>query len=152
MTRSVFPDLKDPQVVHHFGLEVDGINEASFREAAGFENSSDVIEHRESGKDGKQFISKQPGNLKWADIVLKRGLTDSKALYDWRKLVVDGKHKAARKSGSVIFFDSENAEIARFNFVRGWPSKWKGPDVNTTTNAVAIEEITIVHEGMERVK
>lgn len=149
--RGVLPELKDPQVVHHFGLEIEGINEAYFREASGFENSSDVIEHRESG-GGKQYISKQPGNLKWSDVVLKRGLTDSKALYDWRKQVIDGKHKAARKNGSIIFYDAENVEIARFNFVRGWPSKWKGPDVNTTNNAVAIEEITIVHEGMERAK
>jgi phage tail-like protein len=150
--RGVLPELQDPQVVHHFGLEVEGINEASFREAAGFENSNDIIENRESGADGKQFISKQPGNLKWGDITLKRGMTDSMALYEWRKLVVDGKHKQARKNGSVIFFDAENQEIARFNFTRGWPSKWKGPDVNTTNNAVAVEEITIAHEGWERVK
>lgn len=150
--RGVLPELQDPQVVHHFGLEVEGITEASFREAAGFENSNDVIENRESGTDGKQFISKQPGNLKWGDITLKRGMTNSMSLYEWRKLVVDGKHKQARKNGSVIFFDAENTEIARFNFVRGWPSKWKGPDVNTTNNAVAVEEIVIAHEGWERVK
>jgi phage tail-like protein len=150
--RGTLPELVDPQVVHHFGLEVEGINEASFREASGFETSNDVIENRESGPDGKQFISKQPGNLKWGDITLKRGMTDSKALYEWRKLVIDGKHKQARKNGSVIFYDAENGEIARFNFVRGWPSKWKGPDVNTTNNAVAVEEITIAHEGWDRVK
>jgi phage tail-like protein len=34
--------------------------------------------------------------------------------------------------------------------VRGWPSEWKGPDVNTTNNDVAVEEITIAHEGLIR--
>jgi len=150
--RGVLPEAKDPLVVHHFGLEVEGITECMFREASGFENSSDVIEHRESGSDGKQYISKQPGNLKWGDIVLKRGITDSRALSEWRKKVVDGDVKGARKNGSIIFFDAMNSELARFNFVRGWPSKWKGPDVNTSNNSVAVEEITIVHEGLERVK
>jgi phage tail-like protein len=150
MPRLAFDGLLDPQVVHHFALEVQGIEEATFREATGFESSHDVIEHRETGKGGKQFINKQPGNLKWADIVLKRGVTGSMDLFSWRQKVVDGNMDEARKSGSVIFYNAKNESIARFDFVRGWPSKWKGPDVNTTNNAVAIEEITIVHEGMTR--
>jgi phage tail-like protein len=148
MPRFSFEGLKDPQVVHHFSLEVQGIEEATFREASGFESSHEIIEHREVGKDGKQYISKQPGNLKWADIVLKRGVTDSRDLYRWRQQVVDGNMEDARKSGSIIFYDSRNTAIGRVNFSRGWPSKWKGPDVNTTNNAVAIEELTISHEGM----
>ena len=150
--RSTTDGLKDPQVVHHFGLAIQGIEEATFREASGFENSSDVIEQRESGKDGKQYISKQPGNLKWADLVLKRGTTDSMALFEWRQQVVDGKVDEARKSGTITFYDNTNEPIALFDFVRGWPVKWKGPDVNTTNNAVAIEEITITHEGLLRSK
>ncbi len=148
MPRLALEGLKDPEVVHHFALEVQGIEEATFREASGFESSHDVIEHRETGKGGKQYISKQPGNLKWADIVLKRGVTDSMDLWSWRQQVVDGQLSQARKSGSVVLYDSMNQPIARFSFVRGWPSKWKGPDVNTTNNAVAIEELTITHEGL----
>jgi len=150
MPRLAFEGLKDPQVVHHFALEVQGIEEATFREASGFESSHEVIEHREVGKNGKQYISKQPGNLKWADITLRRGVTDSMDLYHWRQLVVDGKLSQARKSGSVVLYNAANESIGRFDFVRGWPSRWKGPDVNTTNNAVAIEELTIAHEGLVR--
>jgi phage tail-like protein len=150
MPRIAIEGLKDPQVVHHFALEVQGIEEATFREASGFETSHDVIEHREVGKDGKQYINKQPGNLKWADIVLKRGVTDSNDLYKWRQLVIDGKLNEARKSGSIVLYNSANDQIARFDFVRAWPSKWKGPDVNTSNNAVAIEELTLTHEGFLR--
>ena len=28
-----------------------------------------------------------------------------------------------RKSGSIVMYDSTNAEIARFNFTNGWPSQ-----------------------------
>ncbi len=150
MPRDVLSGLNDPQVVHHFALEVQGIEEATFREASGFENESEVIEHRETGSGGKQYISKQPGNVKWADLTLKRGVTNSMDLWDWRQQVVDGKIDEARKDGSIVFFNSTNDEIARFNFVRGWPAKWKGPDVNTTDNSVAIEEISITHEGLVR--
>jgi phage tail-like protein len=34
--------------------------------------------------------------------------------------------------------------------MNGWPSKWKGADLNAGENAVAVEEITITHEGLER--
>jgi len=145
--RNAFDGLKDPAVVHHFSLEVQGIEECTFREASGFGSTNEVIEHREVAK-GRQYIVKQPGNLKWEDIVLKRGMTDSRELYNWRKLVEEGKIHEARKSGSVIMYDATNSEIGRINFVRGWPSQWKGPDVNTTNNAVSIESLTITHEGM----
>ncbi|MGE0058797.1 MAG: phage tail protein, partial [Dehalococcoidia bacterium] len=62
----------------------------------------------------------------------------------------DGKLPDARKSGSIILTNAQNEALSRFDVVRGWPSKWKGPDVNTTNNAVAIEELTIAHEGLVR--
>jgi len=150
MPRLAFEGLKDPQVVHHFALEVQGIEEATFKSAGGFESSHDVIEQREVGKGGKQYISKQAGNLKWGDITLKRGVTDSMDLWKWRQMVIDGKMDEARKSGSVVFYNATNAEICRYNFVRGWPSKYKGPDSDTGNNAVGMEEITICHEGCVR--
>jgi len=150
MPRAALEGLKDPQVVHHFALEIQGLEEATFREASGFESSHDVIEHREVDRTGKQKIVKQAGNLKWADIVLKKGLTDSLDLFRWRQLVIDGKMDEARKSGSIVLYNSANEAVARFDFVRAWPSKWKGPDVNTTNNAVAIEELTLTHEGLKR--
>lgn len=150
MPRLTFDGLKDPQVVHHFALEVQGIEEATFMEASGFENSHEVIEHRETGKGGKQYVNKQPGNLKWSDITLKRGVTDSMELYNWRQQVVDGQIDLARKDGSVVFYDARNQEIARYNFTRGWPSKWKSADVKTTDNSAVVEEMTIAHEGFTR--
>ncbi|HWC28772.1 MAG TPA: phage tail protein [Dehalococcoidia bacterium] len=150
MPRITFDGLRDPQVVHHFALEVQGIEEATFQEASGFENSNEVIEQRETGKGGKQYVSKQPGNLKWTDITLKRGVTGSMELYAWRQQVIDGNLAQARKSGSIVLYDMQNTEVSRFNFVRGWPSKWKSGDVKTSDNSALIEEITIAHEGIVR--
>jgi phage tail-like protein len=150
MPRISFDGLRDPQVVHHFALEIQGIEEATFQEADGFEDSNEVVEQREAGKLGKQFVNKQPGNLKWADITLKRGVTSSMDLYNWRQQVRDGNLDLARKDGSIVMYDSMNREISRINFVRGWPSKWKQGAVKTTDNAAQIEEITIVHEGIKR--
>ena len=66
------------------------------------------------------------------------------------KLVEDGKITDARKNGSIIMFDESLKEIARWNFVNGWPSKVNGPQLQADSNAYGIEELTIVHEGIVR--
>ena len=142
----------DPLVGYHFHVEIDGISQAQFRECTGLDSESEIIEYKEAGKDGQTIIRKQPGALKWSNIVLKRGITDIMELWEWRKLVEQGKVKDARKSGSVVLYSQSNEEVARWNFAEGWPAKITGPQAKADANEVAIEELTIAHEGLERVK
>jgi phage tail-like protein len=135
---------------YQFYLELDGITEALFRECGGLSSESQVIESYQSTKDGKQILKKYPGPLKWGDITLKRGVTTEMNLWAWRKEVEDGKVEAARKNGSIVLYNQSNTEVARWNFVNGWPSKISGPSLNASGNEIAIEEVTIVHEGLER--
>jgi phage tail-like protein len=136
---------------YQFYLELDGITEALFREASGLSSENQVIESYQSTKDGKQILKKYPGPLKFGDISLKRGLTSELNLTKWRKDVEDGKVEQARKNGSVVIYNQQNTEVARWNFVNGWPSKLTGPSLTASANEIAIEEITIVHEGLERI-
>jgi phage tail-like protein len=73
-------------------------------------------------------------------------------MWDWRQLVVDGKAKDARMNGSIVMFDRELKETARWNFVNGWPLKISGPSPKSDSNEIGIEELTIVHEAISRVK
>jgi phage tail-like protein len=141
----------DPLVSYHFHVEIDGITKAQFKECGGLDSTSDVIEYKEANKDGVTVIHKIPGALRWSDIILKRGITDVMELWDWRKLIEQGKVDEARKNGSIVLYNQSNQEIARWNFVDGWPSKVSGPRFSTDTNEIAIEELTIAHEGLERV-
>jgi phage tail-like protein len=142
----------DPMVGFHFYLEIDGITQAQFRECSGLDTESNIIEYKEAGKNGVTIIKKVPGELKWSNIVLKRGITDLMELWEWRKKVEDGQIADARKNGSIVLYDQANSEIARWNFVEGWPSKMTGPQLNANNNDIAIEEVTIAHEGLSRVK
>ena len=56
----------------------------------------------------------------------------------------------ARRNGSIVLYDSMQTEVARWNFVNGWPSVWKGSDLDAGANEIAVEEVTIAHEGLER--
>jgi phage tail-like protein len=141
-----------PLTGYHFYLELDGIAEAQFRECSGLDSESNIIEYKAGGKNGQSIIRKVPGAMKWSNIVLKRGITNDMALWEWRKQIEDGKVEEALKNGSIVLYDQANNEVARWNFERGWPSKVTGPQLNAGNNDVAVEEIQIAHEGLKRVK
>ena len=140
---------KDPFQNHRFKIEINGITQASFIEAILPESQSEVIEHREGTQINAQ---KQPGFTAYTPLVLKWGLTASMELYNWRKLIEQGKINTMRKNVSVILLDEEGQDAARWDFTNAWPSKYKGPDLNAKTNEIAIETLEIVFESMQRVK
>ncbi len=141
---------KDAFLGAWFGIEFQGIVTGAFRECAGLGSENAVVEDKASGPDGKPIVKKVPGNLKWGDITLKRGITDDMDMWKWRALVEQGKVADARKNGAIVLFSLDGKAIARWEFVNAWPSKISGPSVNATGDEVAIEELTIVHEGYKR--
>jgi phage tail-like protein len=143
---------RDPLTGFHFYLEIDGISQAQFRECSGLDSESNIIEYKEAGKGGQTVIKKVPGELKWSNIELKRGVTEVLELWEWRKKVEDGKVDEARKNGSIVLYNQDNQEIARWNFEAGWPSKVTGPQLNANNNDIAVEAVTICHEGLHRTK
>jgi len=141
----------DPLVGFHFSLDVQGVVSGYFTEVGGLGSENEVIEHKAMSNDGYgEIIQKLPGRLKWGEITLKRGITASMDMWQWRKMIEDGKVNDARKNGSIIMYDEAFKEVARWNFVRGWPSKINGPTIQADSNAYGVEEMTIVHEGIVR--
>jgi phage tail-like protein len=142
---------KDPLVSAWFGVEFQGGVVGAFRECTGLGSENEVVEYKASGPKGQYIIKKVPGRMTWNNITLKRGITDSMDMWDWRKLVEEGKIEEARKNGSIVMFNQEGTAVARWNFVNAWPSKLTGPTANAGANEVGIEELEITHEGYRRV-
>ncbi len=131
-------------------LEIDGITEGIFREVTGLDSETEVIEHRVTGKGGNLVVHKVPGALKWPNIVLRRGITDDKRLHDWRKQIENGGIEANRKNGSVTLYAPDGKVVCKYTFKKAWPCKFKGPALDSTKNEIAIEELELAHEGLER--
>lgn len=141
----------DPLVSFNFAIEVTGVISGYFTECDGLGSESEVIEHKIMGPGGKEAVRKIPGRLKWGDVTLKRGITANLDFWDWRKQVEDGLVDKARRDGSIIMYDQEGTEVARWNFEKGWPSKISGPSVKADSNEIGVEELVIVHEYISRV-
>jgi phage tail-like protein len=94
---------------------------------------------------------KLPGRLKWDNITLKRGITSSMDLWNWRKQVEDGDVESARADGSIVMYDANLNEVARWNFERAWPIKISGPQPKSDSNEIGVEELQMAHEYITRV-
>lgn len=142
--------MPDLMTTFSFHVELDGVDIGAFKEASGVESETEIIEYKEATDKGKMIIRKVPGAMKWSDITLKKRIDSSIDLWAWRQEVEQGDIDKARRTGSIVLYDSKQTEVARWNFDQGWPSKWKGADLNAGEDQIAVEEITITHEGLER--
>lgn len=145
------PSREDPLVAFKFGLEISGKLTGFFTSVGGIGSESEVVEHKIVSEKGETIIQKLPGRLNWTEVTLKRGVTSNIDIWNWRKLVVDGKVADARTNCSIIAYDQTQKEIARWNFENAWPSKVVGPELDSSSTNYMIEDVTIVHEGMVRV-
>jgi phage tail-like protein len=134
----------DPFTSFNFIVDVQGMK-AGFAEVGGLATETDIIEYREGNED--ITVRKIPGKRKYTNLTFKRGYTNSKDLWEWRKKVMDG--KTQRLPGTITLLDEARKPALVWKFYEGWPSKWAGPAFNAKNNDVAIEEMDICIEGLE---
>lgn len=135
----------EPIIGYSIQLELNGQAVGFFADVSGIGSENEVVEHTVVDQNGQQVTQKLPGRLKYLDVTLSRGITSDLQLWQWRQEVVDGNIQAARKDFVIRLFDATLTPIAEWNFLNGWPSKIEGK-----VGSTVIEEITIVHEGMNR--
>jgi phage tail-like protein len=136
----------DPFPLYNFIVEIEGVSVAGFLEVSGLESSIEVIEYREGTE--KSFNNRKlPGLVKYANVVLKSGVTKDKSIYDWHKECVAGVVK--RRAVRIVLLDRTSNPIRAWRLREVWPAKYAGPTLNATANEVAIETIELVHEGID---
>ena len=142
---------RKPRPTNRFRLVVGG-KEAigQFREVSGLDSEQEIVEQKEVDNNGAPLIIKVPGNVKWSNIELKRGVDTAKGLWDWRYQVETQGPDAARTDCTLELLDYDGSPIATYNIKQAWPSKYTGVSMNANSNEIAVEAITICHEGFKR--
>ena len=121
----------------------------TFREVSGLDSESEVIEERSVDDYGQPVVRKVPGATKWSDITLKRGVDSNRDLWEWREAARKEGAEGAGSDGTIELVDYEGRPVATYRFRQGWPVKYTGPTLAAGSNEVAVETITIAHEGLE---
>ncbi len=136
---------KDPYKNFNFRVEIAGLTIAGFKECTGLSSEVGCIEYREGGD---LAVRKIPGLHKVGDITLKRGVTASAELQEWHQNIVNG--VIDRRDGVITLLDDDMSPVVRWKFFNAFPRKWEGPEMNGTSNDVAIESLTVCCERIER--
>jgi len=140
---------RDPHLNYRFKLEIDSLISAGFQEATIPDSTQEPVEYRE-GTD-PPFARKFAGLVKFGTITLKRGVTDSMELYNWRRQVEDGNLSEARRSVNIILLDAEGNDAARWELKEAWPSKYDSSDLSASGNEVMVETLELQIEQLRRI-
>jgi phage tail-like protein len=138
-----------------FGLGTSSgqLGDGGFQECTGLQIDMDVEELTEGGRnDGTVRLL---GRGKYTNIVLKRGMlypvggTAVSELWGWLQGLLSGQRPAVRYDGVIEVLDQASQKVvATWVFDRGVPARIVGPTLNARSGEIAIEELTIAHEGL----
>ena len=119
---------KNPYSAFNFIVEIDGAQIAAFQEVSGLDSENTPIEYRE-GADAMNTVRKLPGIEKYPNLTLKRGITGSPALWDWRKEVRDGgtAFPPIRNVDDQAAEREARARSCKWTLTNAWCTKLTGP-------------------------
>jgi phage tail-like protein len=127
--------------------QIDASPAGGFSECSGLEAELEIESYPEGGENGR--VLKFPTRVKWGSIRLRRGVALSDDLWLWHHGFVEG--GGTRRDGVIVLLDERREMVKKWKFTRGLPAKWSGPSLDAARSGVAIEELEIVHEGLELV-
>ena len=141
--------IEYPRAKFRFKVAMGDVGVAGFTEVSGFDATIEPIEYRE-GDMKTETPLKVAGLRKYGNITFKKGVITAHALYDWLAIGLTG--AVTRKTVTVSLLDETQAEVATWQIINAWPTKYTAPDFNATSNEIAIESMELAHEGMTRTK
>ncbi len=145
------PRTIDPPFVGKFRLTVGSLDIGAFTEVSGLSVQLDVEELAEGGQNA--YTHKLLGRMKWPNIVFKRGLTDTDALFGWllqhsgEGLTGRGNKLGAGDDGSISVIHQNGKPYRTWNLMGVRPVKWTGPRLAASSRDLAIEELEVCHRG-----
>jgi phage tail-like protein len=75
-------------------------------------------------------------------VVLRRALTRSTELYDWRRCIVDGEDDC--RDVTIHQLEGPGGAIANcWRLVDAWPCRWSGPAFDALSSDLAFEELEL---------
>ena len=118
----------------------------AFSECTGLEATMEPKVIKEGG--GNYGAAQRPGQVTFATVVLKRGMTTSRDLWKWWELVTNRGKFAYRLTATIRVFAVDGSAVLAWRLVKAMPVKLKAADLNARGTEVGIEELHLAHEGL----
>jgi phage tail-like protein len=147
----------DPYKQFKFRVKWDGRYVAGVSKVSGLRRTTEVVEHREGGDPST--VRRSPGQTAFEPIVLERGRTHDTEFEKWANKVwnfgaglgSEVSLKDFRKDVIIELYNEAGQLVMAFKVFRCWPSEYAAlSDLEANGTCVAIESLTLQHEGWER--
>lgn len=138
----------DPYRAYNFKLVLGEKPVGHFTECHGLDVKVEAITYREGGAGPS--VRQLPGRVAYGEVTLRYGLSPETAeLWDWVLTGVKG--NVQRKNVSIVLLDNGGGSpVMQWNLLGAWVTQWRGASLNAAGQEVAIEEMALVYEDLER--
>ena len=138
-----------PYGAFNFVVTFEGGNEfGGFSDVSGIGTEITVAEYR-NGDEKENHVRKVPGVHKVSDVTLKRGIVDSKSLFDWIKDTRTKGPGGKKKSVTITLHDEAQTKVQSWILANVIPMKYTGPTLAAKGGGdVAMAELVLAAEGM----
>jgi len=117
----------------------------SFSECSGLEATMEPKVIKAGGAN--YGPTQRPGQVSFATVVLKRGMTRTRDLFRWFQMVAGGAY-AYRLAAEIAVQDGQGRTVLTWGLDRCLPVKFKAADLNAKGAEIGIEELHLAHEGL----
>jgi len=140
----------EPSTSGQFLFEVDGVAIGVFREVSGLHLDVSIEEYVEGGQNG--YVHRFPGVMRWPNLVFRRGLVQSDALFTWVTNASGegfaGKDNTlTRATGAVTIIDSQGKRLRAWELDGVFAVSWTGPELNVDLDQPLVETLEVAHNG-----
>jgi len=94
--------------------------------------------------------AQRAGQVSFATVILKRGMTSTRDLWHWFQMVGGGGY-AYRLSAEIAMQDTAGKTVLTWGLDNCLPVKFKAADLNANGTEIGIEELHLAHEGLRLV-
>jgi phage tail-like protein len=137
-----------PPVGFHFKVEVLGLaraldDDVRFTDVGGLSFELAAEEVPEGGEN--RFVQRYPQRAKYPDLVLKRGLLKSSAIWDWTRDCIENLDIQPRNV-DVKLLNEKHEPLMTWHLIGAWPVKWAVSDLSASSNAYVIETLQLAYQ------
>lgn len=137
-----------PPVGFHFKVEVLGLSRAldddvRFTDVGGLSFELAAEEVPEGGEN--RFVQRYPQRAKYPDLVLKRGLLKSSAIWDWTRDCIENLD-IQPKNVDVKLLNEKHEPLMTWHLIGAYPVKWAVSDLSASSNAYVVETLQLAYQ------
>jgi phage tail-like protein len=137
-----------PPVGFHFKVEVLGLaraldDDVRFTDVGGLSFELAAEEVPEGGEN--RFVQRYPQRAKYPDLVLKRGLLKSSAIWDWTRDCIENLD-IQPKNVDVKLLNEKHEPLMTWHLIGAYPVKWAVSDLSASSNAYVVETLQLAYQ------